>query len=350
MTLSGSATIVSQQQLRLQHRTAAAYTTNYSALSHSFRDPGQSFRVPPAATSSSSPAAASQQQQQQQQFSKQSYLQQQHHQQPSPTALGGGGQSFLPSPAELALPGAPRPSSSSGRGSRPPTAGGPTTSVTTDLPYSSSFARTTLPPLSSVVPQSSPHQAGPQYSQPFSQAVEYDILRPPLVPEQLPPHISPASILSGAVSAEDLDWYLSQSFQYPTLDVVVSPTTQSSWEEEHTQRMTPPEAVGAGDASGSTHRHPPMDPGSATTHRFHSTHPRSPTQPQSLGSVHLDLTAVTAAAATMMHSDVLGGRCSPTTAHAFRSGRRPSHEHRLRILSKFTMYIDSEIEISDMQK
>ena len=114
--------------------------------------------------------------------------------------------------------------------------------------------------------------------------------------------------------------------------------------------MTPPEAVGAGDASGSTHRHPPMDPGSATTHRFHSTHPRSPTQSQSLGSVHLDLTAVTAAAATMMHSDVLGGRCSPTTAHAFRSGRRPSHEHRLRILSKFTMYIDSEIEISDMQK
>ena len=61
LTLSGPATIVSQQQLRLQHRTAAAYTTNYSALSHSFRDPGQSFRVPPAATSSSSPAAASQQ-------------------------------------------------------------------------------------------------------------------------------------------------------------------------------------------------------------------------------------------------------------------------------------------------
>ena len=162
LTLSGSATIVSQQQLRLQHRTAAAYTTNYSALSHSFRDPGQSFRVPPAATSSSSPAAASQQQQQQQQFSKQSYLQQQqHHQQPSPTARGGGGQSFLPSPAELALPGAPRPSSSSGWGSRPPTAGGPTTSATTDLPSSSSFARTTLPPLSSVVPQSLAAPGGP---------------------------------------------------------------------------------------------------------------------------------------------------------------------------------------------
>ena len=184
-------------------------------------------------------------------------------------------------------------------------------------------------------PNPSPHQAGPQYSQPFSQAVEYDVLRPPLVPEQLPPHISPAGILSGAVSAEDLDWHLSQSFQYPTLDVVVSPTTQSSWEEEHTQRMTPPEAVGAGDASGSTHRHPPMDPGSATTHRFHSTHPRSPTHSQSLGSEHLDPIALTVAAATMMHSDVLGGRCSPTTAHAFRSGRRPSHGHRLRIHVRF---------------
>ena len=80
--------------------------------------------------------------------------------------------------------------------------------------------------------------------------MEYDVLRPPLVPEQLPPHISPASILSGAVSAEDLDWHLSQSFQYPTLDVVVLPTTQSSWEEEHTQRMTPPEAVGAGTRAG----------------------------------------------------------------------------------------------------
>ena len=349
MTLSGSATIVSQQQLRLQHRTAAAYTTNYSALSHSFRDPGQSFRVPPAATSSSSPAAASQQQQQQQQFSKQSYLQQQqHHQQPSPTALGGGGQSFLPSPAELALPGAPRPSSSSGRGSRPPTAGGPTTSATTDLPSSSSFARTTLPPLSSVVPQSLAAPGGPTVLPALQSGG--GVRRPTTAPR---PGTAPATYLSSQhsfVSVEDLDWHLSQSFQYPTLDVVVSPTTQSSWEEEHTQRMTPPEAVGAGDASGSTHRHPPMDPGSATTHRFHSTHPRSPTQPQSLGSVHLDLTAVTAAAATMMHSDVLGGRCSPTTAHAFRSGRRPSHEHRLRILSKFTMYIDNEIEISDMQK
>ena len=78
--------------------------------------------------------------------------------------------------------------------------------------------------------------------------------------------------------------------------------------------------------------------------------PRSPTHSQSLGSEHLDPIALTVAAATMMHSDVLGGRFSPTTAHAFRSGRRPSHGHRLRILSKFTMYIDNEIEISDMQK
>ena len=161
-------------------------------------------------------------------------------------------------------------------------------------------------------PNPSPHQGGPQHSQPFSQAVDYDVL-------QLPPHIAPADFLSGAVSAEDLDWHLSQSFQYPTLDVAVSPTTQSSWGEEHTQRMMPPEAVGAGDASGSTHRHPPMDPGSATTHRFHSTHPRSPTQPQSLGSVHLDLTAVTVAAGTMMHSDVLGvgaARPPPTPSAA----------------------------------
>ena len=350
MTLSGSATIVSQQQLRLQHRTAAAYTTNYSALSHSFRDPGQSFRVPPAATSSSSSAAAAQQQQQHQQFSKQSYLQQQHHQQPSPTALEGGGQSFLPPLQKSHSQALPGRHLAAGRGAAHPLqAVQQHQQQQTYHPHPHSLVPHSRPSLP-LSPNPSPHQAGPQYSQPFSQAVEYDVLRPPLVPEQLPPHISPAGILSGAVSAEDLDWHLSQSFQYPTLDVVVSPTTQSSWEEEHTQRMTPPEAVGAGDASGSTHRHPPMDPGSATTHRFHSTHPRSPTQPQSLGSAYLDLTAVTAAAATMMHSDVLGGRCSPTTAHAFRSGRRPSHEHRLRILSKFTMYIDSEIEISDMQK
>ena len=48
-----------------------------------------------------------------------------------------------------------------GGGSRPPTAGGPTTSATTDLPSSSSFARTTLPPLSSVVPQSLAAPGGP---------------------------------------------------------------------------------------------------------------------------------------------------------------------------------------------
>ena len=210
MTLSGSATIVSQQQLRLQHRTAAAYTTNYSALSHSFRDPGQSFRVPPAATSSSSPPAASQQQQQQQQFSKQSYLQQQqHHQQPSPTALEGGGQSFLPSPAELALPGAPRPSSSSGQGSRPPTAGGPTTSATTDLPSSSSFARTTLPPLSSVVPQSLAAPGGPTVLPALQSGG--GVRRPTTAPR---PGTAPAVYLSiwhsfrGGLDG-DLDWHLS---------------------------------------------------------------------------------------------------------------------------------------------
>ena len=80
---------------------------------------------------------------------------------PTPTALGDGGQPFLPSPVELALPGTPLALSSSGRGSRPPTAGGPTTSATTDLPSSSSFARTTLPPLSSVVPQSLAAPGGP---------------------------------------------------------------------------------------------------------------------------------------------------------------------------------------------
>ena len=46
LTLSGPATLVSQQQLQLQHHTAAAYTTNYSLLSHSFRDPGLSFSDP----------------------------------------------------------------------------------------------------------------------------------------------------------------------------------------------------------------------------------------------------------------------------------------------------------------
>ena len=350
MTLSGSATIVSQQQLRLQHRTAAAYTTNYSALSHSFRDPGQSFRVPPAATSSSSPAAASQQRSSSN-SSASSHTSNNNttnsHHPPHSRAVASRFSPPLQNPHSQALPGRHL---AAGRGAAHPLqAVQQHQQQQTYHPHPHSLVPHSRPSLP-LSPNPSPHQAGPQYSQPFSQAVEYDVLRPPLVPEQLPPHISPAGILSGAVSAEDLDWHLSQSFQYPTLDVVVSPTTQSSWEEEHTQRMTPPEAVGAGDASGSTHRHPPMDPGSATTHRFHSTHPRSPTQPQSLGSVHLDLTAVTAAAATMMHSDVLGGRCSPTTAHAFRSGRRPSHEHRLRILSKFTMYIDSEIEISDMQK
>lgn len=157
---SGPTALASQQQSgqqQQQHQqrvpsTSAAYSANYSAHGHSFREPGQSFRVPPAVPTTSSSAA---QQQQQQQFGKQSYLQQQQQQlhqqqQPSPTATGGGGQSFLPSPAELALPGAPRPSSSSGRGSRPPTSSG----APTDLPPSASYIRTTLPPISSVVPQS----------------------------------------------------------------------------------------------------------------------------------------------------------------------------------------------------
>ena len=80
----------------------------------------------------------------------------------------------------------------------------------------------------------------------------------------------------------------------------------------------------AGDPSTSVHnyRRPRMDQVSATTHRFHSSHPRSPTHSQSLGSEHLDPIALTVAAATMMHSYVLGDRCSPITAHAFRSGRR----------------------------
>ena len=74
--------------------------------------------------------------------------------------------------------------------------------------------------------------------------------------------------------------------------------------------MMPPEAVGAGDASGSTHRHPPMDPGSATTHRFHSTHPRSSAHTQSLGSERWDLTAV-----RTMHSAALDGvGAAPSTA------------------------------------
>ena len=77
-----------------------------------------------------------------------------------------------------------------------------------------------------------------------------------------------------------------------------------------------------------------MDQLSATTHRFHSTHPRSPAQPQSLKNEHLDLTAVTAAA-TMMHSAALGDKYSPTAAHTFHSGRCPSYGHRLRLRVRF---------------
>lgn len=153
-------------------------------------------------------------------------------------------------------------------------------------------------------PNPSPHQGNPhQYSHPYSQAGAYDDLQQSLVQEQLPQHISQAGILS---AAGEQDWRLLQNYPYTNLDVAVSPTTQSSW-EEHTQRMTPPEAV---DGNASTHRHPQMDRG-AMTHRFHSTHPHSPTHQHSLGNEHSDLTAT---AATMMHS---GAQVQP--------GHRPHH-------------------------
>ena len=57
------------------------------------------------------------------------------------------------------------------------------------------------------------------------------------------------------------------------------------------------------------HLHPPIDQGSAMTPHFHSTHPHSPTYPQSLGSERSDLTAVMAAAVTMMHSAVVVSEC-----------------------------------------
>ena len=93
---------------------------------------------------------------QQQQSSKQSYLLQ-RHQQPSPTAFEDGCQPFLPFPTELTLPGPPRLSSSSEQWTQPPTVGvltQTTTAATADLPSSSSFARTTLPPFSCIVPES----------------------------------------------------------------------------------------------------------------------------------------------------------------------------------------------------
>ena len=55
--------------------------------------------------------------------------------------------------------------------------------------------------------------------------------------------------------------------------------------------------------------HPSIDQGSAMTPHFHSTHPHSPTYPQSLGSERSDLTAVMAAAATMMYSAVVASEC-----------------------------------------
>ena len=63
--------------------------------------------------------------------------------------------------------------------------------------------------------------------------------------------------------------------------------------------------------SASNYRRPRMDQVSATTHRFHSAHPRLPTHLQSLGSEHLDLTALTVAVVTMMHSEALGAARPP---------------------------------------
>ena len=128
---------------------------------------------------------------------------------PTPTAPGDGGQPFLPSPVELALPGTPLALSSSGRGSRPPTAGGPTTSATTDLPSSSSFARTTLPPLSSVVPQSLAAPGGPTVLPALQSGG--GVRRPTTAPR---PGTAPAAYLSSRHSFRggldgDLDWHLS---------------------------------------------------------------------------------------------------------------------------------------------
>ena len=73
--------------------------------------------------------------------------------------------------------------------------------------------------------------------------------------------------------------------------------------------MTRPE-VGGPSASASASTYHRMDQVSATTHRFHSTHPRSSTQPQSLGSERWDLTAV-----KTMHSAALDGvGAAPSTA------------------------------------
>ena len=111
------------------------------------------------------------------------------------------------------------------------------------------------------------------------------------------------------------------------------PTTQSSWEEEHTQRMMRPEA-GDPSTSVSNYRRPRMGQVSATTHRFHSAHPRSPTHLQSLGSKHLDLTALTVATGSS-DDDAFGSvGCSPATAHTS-SRRRPGYGHRLRVRDRF---------------
>ena len=183
LTLSGSATIVSQQQLRLQHRTAAAYTTNYSALSHSFRDPGQSFRVPPAATSSSSPAAASQQRSSSN-SSASSHTSNNNttnsHHPPHSGAVASRFSPPLQNSHSQALPG--RHLAAGGGAAHPLQAVQQHQQQQTYHPHPHSLVPHSRPSLP-LSPNPSSHEAGPQYSQPFSQAVEYDVLRPPLVSE-----------------------------------------------------------------------------------------------------------------------------------------------------------------------
>ncbi|TDL18940.1 hypothetical protein BD410DRAFT_774505, partial [Rickenella mellea] len=107
--------------------TTSPNSANHSTHNHSFRDPSQSFRVPP-------PTPQQQQQQQQQQ------LQQQQQQQQQQQYSSGAGQSFLPAPAFSV----PNPAPHASSGSRPPTATVPP----------EPFLQRTLPPFASVVSQS----------------------------------------------------------------------------------------------------------------------------------------------------------------------------------------------------
>ncbi len=150
--------------------SASAYAAHHAPNSHSFRDPGQSFRVPPSAAFPSAAASVSspttthvQQQQQLEQFQ----FQQQRQQPTTP----GGGQSFL-SPVDVSAPSL-RPSSSSGGGptatappgSRPPTAGG-------------ASQRTPLPPFAAVVA----HSLAPSQHRPPVLSVPADARRPGTAP------------------------------------------------------------------------------------------------------------------------------------------------------------------------